>query len=85
MLNVEIDPDWSKYPPVFSENYRPFIYEDTPIGQTIATIVAKDQDPRKNGAPFIFSTPPCSDNPTCEDFDIANVQGKLLLINGQIW
>ena len=55
-LNIELI-DVNDNFPIFADNYKPMIYENSPPGQFVATIFGKDLDDPKNGPPFKFSLP----------------------------
>jgi hypothetical protein len=55
-LNLELI-DVNDNFPVFAENYRPVIMENTPPGQFVVRIRAKDLDDPNNGPPFTFELP----------------------------
>lgn len=55
-LNLEIL-DVNDNFPVFAENYRPILMENTPPGQFLSTVRAKDLDSPDNGPPFTFELP----------------------------
>jgi hypothetical protein len=43
--------------PIFAENYKPVLMENSPPGQFLLKIKAKDLDEPNNGAPFSFELP----------------------------
>jgi len=55
-LNLELI-DVNDNFPIFAENYRPIVMENTPPGQFLITIRAKDLDDPSNGPPFTFELP----------------------------
>lgn len=66
--------------PEFAASYRPIIYENSPIGQTVIQISAIDRDTASNGPPFEFWLPcgggcPCPANSSCFDFSFKFLPG----------
>jgi len=55
-LNLELI-DVNDNHPVFAENYRPIIMENTPAGQFVVNVKGKDLDDPTNGPPFTFEFP----------------------------
>ncbi len=55
-LNLELI-DVNDNFPVFAENYRPIIMENSPPGQFLVAVRAKDLDDPTNGPPFTFELP----------------------------
>ncbi|KAL5021610.1 hypothetical protein ScPMuIL_000765 [Solemya velum] len=56
--------------PEFLKDYRPVVMENTEPTKLVITFKAKDRDTAKFGAPFFFTLPPCTENPTCNKFDM---------------
>ncbi|CAF0714325.1 unnamed protein product [Brachionus calyciflorus] len=55
-LNLEVL-DVNDNFPAFAENYRPIIMENSPPGQFVSALRAKDLDSPDNGPPFTFELP----------------------------
>ena len=55
-LNLEVLDVNDNYP-IFAENYRPVVMENTPSGQFVIKVRAKDFDSPDNGPPFKFELP----------------------------
>lgn len=55
-LNLELI-DVNDNFPQFAENYRPVVMENTPPGQFVVEVRAKDLDDPSNGPPFMFELP----------------------------
>ena len=55
-LNLELI-DVNDNFPIFAENYRPVVMENTPPGQFLLNLRAKDLDDPSNGPPFTFELP----------------------------
>jgi hypothetical protein len=55
-LNLELI-DVNDNFPIFAEDYRPVIMENTPPGQFVIKLQAKDLDDPSNGPPFTFELP----------------------------
>ena len=55
-LNLELI-DVNDNFPVFAEQYRPVVMENTPPGQFLLSVRAKDLDDPSNGPPFTFELP----------------------------
>lgn len=63
--------DVNDNPPEFVLPYPPMVMELQAPPKFVITFSAKDRDSPKFGAPFHFSLPPCEDNPTCKNGDLA--------------
>jgi hypothetical protein len=59
--------------PVFKDDYRPVVQENSKPNQLVVTIFAKDPDNSENGPPFKFAEP--SSTPTRNDFSMKFIQG----------
>lgn len=55
-LNLEVLDVNDNYP-IFAENYNPVVMENTPPGQLLVAVRAKDLDSPENGPPFTFELP----------------------------